>query len=133
LRKPDQNAPLARKLLHPRLHERELRDFLPRLGSALMGDIWMNLVDARETAQARRANHSEKKWSDHMRALAPLKVGDTLMVQNQSGNHPLRWDKRGTVMKCEGFDQYHVVIDGSRRLTEQKKQKVPKTVYSFSP
>jgi hypothetical protein len=26
---------------------------LPRLGSALMGDMWMNLVDARETAQAR--------------------------------------------------------------------------------
>jgi hypothetical protein len=25
----------------------------------------------RETAQARRANHSEKKWSDHMKALAP--------------------------------------------------------------
>ena len=30
------------------LFERELRDFLPRLGSALMGDMWMNLVDARE-------------------------------------------------------------------------------------
>ena len=34
---------------------------------------------------------------------------------------------------CEGFDQYQVMIDGSRRLTEQKKQKVPETVYSFSP
>ena len=77
-------------MLHLRLYERELRDFLPRLGSALMGDMWMNLVDARETAQARRANHSEKKWSDHTRALAPLKVGDTVMVPNQSGNHPLR-------------------------------------------
>ena len=98
-----------------------------------MGDMWMNLVDARETAQARRANHSEKKWSDHTRALAPLKVGDTVMVQNQSGNHPLRWDKRGTVMDCEGFDQYQVMIDGSRRLTEQKERKVPETVHFFSP
>jgi hypothetical protein len=34
------------------LYEKELRDFLPRLGSALMGDMWMNLVDAREAAQA---------------------------------------------------------------------------------
>jgi hypothetical protein len=41
-------------------YERELSDFLPRLGCALMGDMWMNLVDARETAQARRAKHSEK-------------------------------------------------------------------------
>ena len=57
----------------------------------------MSLVDARETAQACRAKHS--------RALAPLKVGDTMMVQNQSGNHPLRWDKRGTTMKCKGFGQ----------------------------
>ena len=62
-----------------------------------------------------------------------MKVGDTVMVQNQSGNHPLRWDKRGTVMKCEGFDQYQVMFDGSRRLTEQKEQKVPETVHSFSP
>jgi hypothetical protein len=52
------------------------------------------------------------------------------MVQNQSGNHTLRWDKRGTIMKCEGFDQYQVMIEGSRRLTEQK---APETVHSFSP
>jgi hypothetical protein len=85
------------------LHWRELRDFLPRPRSALMGDMWMNLVDTRETAQARSAKYSEKKWSEHIRALAPLKVGDTVMVQNKSGNYPLRWDKRGTVIKCEGF------------------------------
>jgi hypothetical protein len=98
-----------------------------------MGDMWMNLVDARETVQAYRAKHSEKKWLEHTRAMAPLKVGDTVILQNQSGNHPLPWDKRGTVMKCEGIYQYQVMIDWSRRLTEQKKQKVPETVYSFSP
>jgi endo-beta-N-acetylglucosaminidase D len=43
-----------------------------------------------------------------------------MMVQNQSGNYPLRWDKMGTVMKCEGFDQFQVMIDGSRRLTDQR-------------
>jgi hypothetical protein len=35
-------------------------------------------------------------------------------------------------MKCEGFDQYQVMIDGSRRLTEQKERKVPETVHFFS-
>jgi hypothetical protein len=39
----------------------------------------MNLVDARETAQACRAKHYKKKWSEHTWALAPLKVGDTAM------------------------------------------------------
>jgi hypothetical protein len=92
---------------------RELRDFLSRPWSALIGDMWMNLVDTRETAQARRAEHSEKEWPGHTMALAPLKVGDTVMLQNQSGNHPLRWDKRGTVLKCEGFDQCQVMIDRS--------------------
>jgi hypothetical protein len=81
-----------------------------------MGDIW--------TAQACRAKHSEKKWAEHKSALAPLMVGDTVMLHNQSGNHHLRWDKRGTVMKCEGFDQYQL-IDGSRRLAEQKEPETP--------
>jgi hypothetical protein len=54
--------------------------------------------------------------------LPPLKVGDTVMIQNQSGNHPLRWDKRGTIMKAEGFDQYQVMVDGSRRLTRWNKR-----------
>jgi hypothetical protein len=59
---------------------------------ALIGDMWMNLVDARETAQTCRAKHSEKQWSEHMKRLhyRVYKVGDTLMVQNQSGNHPFR-------------------------------------------
>ena len=43
----------------------------------------MNLVDTRETAKARRAKYSEKKWSEHIRALAPLKVGDTVILLNR--------------------------------------------------
>ena len=39
-----------------------------------------------------------------------MKVGDTVMLQNQSGNHPLCWDKRGTVMKCKGFDFHFIYI-----------------------
>ena len=82
----------------------------------------MNLADARETALGRRATNAEKEWSEHMRAIPPLKVGDTVMVQNQSGNHPLRWDKRGTIVKSEGLDQYKVMIDGSRRLTRRNRR-----------
>ena len=104
------------------LFGRELRDFLPRPGSALMGELWMNLADARETALATRGMKAEQKWSEHTRPLPLLKVGDHVMVQNQKGNHPLRWDKRGTVVKCEGFDQYQVMIDGSRRLTRRNRK-----------
>ena len=42
------------------LYGRELRDFLPRPGSALMGDLWP--ADARETALARRGRSSKDLW-----------------------------------------------------------------------
>jgi hypothetical protein len=45
-----------------------------------------------------------------------------IIVQNQVGNHPLRWDKRGTIIKCEGFDQYQLMLDGSRRLTRRNRK-----------
>ena len=82
----------------------------------------MNLADAREKDLGSTAINAEKKWSEHTRALPPLKVGDTVMVQNQTGNHPLRWDKRETIVKYKGFDQYQVMIDGSRRLTRRNRR-----------
>jgi hypothetical protein len=104
------------------LYGRELRDFLLRPGSSLMGDMWMNLADARDTALCRRVTNAEKEWSKHTGALPQQKVGDTMMIQNQSGNHHLRWDKRGTIVKAEGFDQYQVIVDGSRRRTRQNRR-----------
>ena len=104
------------------LFGRELRDFLPRPGSALMGDLWIALADKREMALGTRSMKAEAQWSEHTRALPPLKIGDHVMIQNQRGNHPLRWDKRGTVVKCEGHDQYQVVVDGSRRLTRRNRK-----------
>ena len=116
---PDRDTKLT---LARTLYGRELRDFLPSPGSALMGEMWMNLADAREPALGRRATNAEKEWLEHSKALPPLMVGDTVMIQNQSGNHPLRWDKRGTIVKSEGFDQYQVIVDGSRRLTRRNRR-----------
>jgi hypothetical protein len=82
----------------------------------------MNLADAREQAHGRRATNAEKQWSEHTKALPPLKVGDTVMVQNQVGYHPLCWDRRRTIVKCEGFDQYQLMIDGSRRFTMRNRK-----------
>ena len=81
----------------------------------------MNLADARETALGRRATNAEKEWLEHTRALPTMKVGDNVMIQNQSGNHPLCWDKRGTIV-AESFDQYQVMVDGLRRLTRQNRR-----------
>ena len=80
-----------------------------------MGDMWIKLADAREEALSKRGAAAKNFWSEHTKVLVPLKVGDHVIVQNQTGNHPNRWDKRGVVIKVEGNDQYQVLIDGSRR------------------
>jgi hypothetical protein len=63
------------------LFGRELRDFLPRPGSALMGDLWIQMADAREKALARRAQCGKEKWSEHTKALATLQMGDSVFVR----------------------------------------------------
>lgn len=43
------------------LYGRELRDFPPRKGSALMGHLWMNLPDTREKALGQSSMKVEKQ------------------------------------------------------------------------
>ena len=69
-----------------------------------------------------RSFRHHDKWSEHTKPLQPLRVGDHVLIQNQTGNHPKRWDKRGVVASCEGFDQYVVIVDGSRRLTRRNRK-----------
>ena len=69
-----------------------------------MGDLWLKLADAMETALARKGRVSKGIWSDHTTVLVPLQVGENVLVQNQTGKHPTRWDKRGVVMKAEEHD-----------------------------
>ena len=52
----------------------------------------------------------------HTRPLPPLKVGDTVFVQNQSGNHPRRFERTGVVVEVQQHDQYQVRLDGSGRI-----------------
>ena len=101
---------------------RQLRDFLPSQKHALMGDMWTNVLGAREEALAKRALMTHDRWTEKTKPLLPLRVGDHVLIQNQTGNHPKRWDKRGVIASCEGFDQYVVIVDGSRRLTRRNRK-----------
>ena len=99
------------------LFGRELRDFLPRNKQSLMGEVWTEVMKHREKALATREMRDAKKWKEHSKEQKPLQVGDHVHVQNQLGNYPKRWDKRGVVVSTKGCDQYEVRIDGSRRMT----------------
>ena len=115
---------------------RELRDFIPRSKDQLMAPVWHELAGQREAALAIRGSKLKERLTAHTKELIPLAVGDTCVIQNQSGNFPKRWDKTGTIVAQEDFDQYRVRLDGSRRITLRNRKflrKVTSFRDSYSP
>ena len=64
----------------------------------------------------------QEVWSEHTKALPPLKVGDCVRVQNQIGSKPRRWDKTGIVVEVKQFDQYVIRMDGSGRVSLRNRR-----------
>ena len=54
-----------------------------------------------------------------------------MLVQNQKGNHPTKWDRTGEIMECRPHNQYTVKIDASGRITLRNRQYLRK--YTPSP
>ncbi len=93
------------------LFGRPLRDHLPT--NRILRPEWKMIADAREMALAKRALEAVVE----KRELKPLGVGDYVQIQNQSGNHPTKWDCTGVVSEVLPHRQYNIVVDGSRRIT----------------
>ena len=83
----------------------------------------------REQALARRCLKIKEKLSEHARDLPPLSLGDAVLVQNQLGNNPRRWEKRGVVVEVLPHRQYKVMMDGSRRISLRNR----KFLRSYNP
>ena len=62
--------------------------------------------------RARNVRNAER-LTEHTVRLQPLKIGERVFIQNQTGNHPLRQDRTGLVIKVKQLDQYAVKVDGS--------------------
>ena len=54
---------------------------------------------AREIALAPRQARMHDTLSQGTKKLPPLATGDHVMIQNQLGNKPKRWDKRGVIIQ----------------------------------
>ena len=65
---------------------------------------------------------SAEYWNEHTRQLPPLKVGDFVRIQNQTGQYSKRWDKTGTVIEVRQHDQYVIRVDGSGRVTNRNRK-----------
>ena len=56
------------------------------------------------------------------RELPSISIGDSVAIQNQTGQHHLRWDRTGTISEALPNKQYRVLVDGSRRSTLKNRR-----------
>jgi len=108
---------------------RPIRDFIPIIpGRYKPHPTWRDTLLAREEALRNRHMKAAERWSEHTKSLTPLKVGDMVRIQNQTGNFPTKWDKTGCVVEVRQFDQYVVRVDGSGRVTLRNRKFLRKYV-----
>lgn len=79
-------------------------------------------MEKRELALKHRHTLNRETWTEHCRSLSPLRIGDHVLVQNQTGNFPTKWDKSGIIVEVLQNHQYIVRIDGAGRGTRRNRQ-----------
>ena len=113
---------------------RPIRDFIPVLpGKYQPHTTWRETLTAREDALRKRHVRMTDTWTEHTRRLPPLRVGDHVRIQNQTGPHPTKWDRTGTIIEVRQFDQYVVKVDGSGRVTLRNRKFLRKFVPVMHP
>ena len=106
---------------------RPTRDPIPTpLGRYCPHSTWQETIVNRELALSKRHVREKEKWHQNTRLLPQLKTGDSVYLQNLSGNHPLRWERTGTVVECKPHHQYVVKVDGSGRTTLRNRRHLRK-------
>ena len=115
------------------LFGRTLRDTLPLVppiprrttvfdSKSAVNQGWKEAWAAKEDALKARMAKQVEKLQANAHVLKPLQVGDLVRIQNQTGSHPNKWDKTGTVVQVGQNDQYIVKVDGSWRLTLRNRK-----------
>ena len=106
---------------------RNVRDFIPVLPYKYEPrQEWSLLQEDRERAFARKLHHDGTRLAIGTKKLPPLSVGDKVLVQNQTGRAPNKWDKSGVILECKPHDQVNVRMDGSRRVSLRNRRFVRK-------
>ena len=73
---------------------------------------WRRAWFQKEGRYASQNAQSTEAIDMNTRPLAPLSLGDKVFLQNQRGSHPKKWDKSGTVVELDNYEQYWVKVDG---------------------
>ena len=102
---------------------RPIKDFFPvRPNQFQPRAEWLLTAEQRETALAQRHAQQGQLLAEHTKVLSPLKVGDTVLVQNQTGPREKKWDKSGLVVETLEYDQYRVRMDGTGRSSLRNRR-----------
>ena len=105
------------------LFGRDIRDLLPGIPPRFQPRT--KLVKQRvkrEQAISKRLTQGRARWDEHTHGLSPLRCGDSVLIQNQTGRHPTKWDKSGTIVEVLQYHKYSVRVDGSGRLTTRNRR-----------
>ena len=106
---------------------RNVRDFIPVLPYKYEPrQEWSLLQEDRERAFARKLHNDGTRLAIGTRKMPPLAVGDKVLVQNQTGRAPNKWDKSGVIVECKPHNQLSVMMDGSRKVSLRNRQFVRK-------
>ena len=125
------NTPDAACKLSPAqiLLGRPLRDSLPFIQKDTMSfnneqilPQWREAWKLKENALRERYVKTLENLSEHTRPLPPLRHGDRVLIQNQRGRYPTKWDRSGTIVETKPNDQYTVKVAGSGRLTLRNRR-----------
>lgn len=121
------NTPYPTTKLSPALiifgHQTCTRELIPVLEYRYRPHhTWQDNTNKREEALRHRHALAMEAWTEHTKQLPPLRIGDHVMIQNQSGNFPTKWDKSGTIIEVKQHHQYLVKVDGAGRYTLRNRQ-----------
>ena len=117
---PDRDTKLSPAMC---IFGRSVKDFIPIIpGHYQPHETWRDTLTLRETALRNRHIKIAERLTEHTQRLPPLSVGDFVRIQNQTGPHPLKWDKTGCIVEVRQFDQYVVRVDGSGRVTAHNRE-----------
>ena len=102
---------------------RSVKDFIPILpGHYKPHDTSKETLKQREPALRNRHMKIAERLTEHTQRLPPLRVGNFVRIQNQTGRHPLKWDRTGCVIEVRQYDQYAIRVDSSGRITIRNRK-----------
>ena len=129
---PDQDTGLSPAQV---IFGHEIRDFVPvPPGRYAPRPEWALTMEDREKALMKRHVRARERLTLHTKTLQKLQVGDSVLIQNQTGNHARKWDRTGKIMEVKDFDQYLVKVDDSGRVSLRNRKFLQKFVpYARQP